>query len=78
MSERIQKLKVYANRNCAHNYTKNVYRLITNLLAESAQCYCGEIRLMLTFLIKCSCLQGYHRPDYSIRIVEYHMKNHYP
>jgi hypothetical protein len=45
--------------------------LLTNILelAVCPQCYCGEIRQMLTFLINLYCLKAYHRPHNSIRIV---------
>jgi hypothetical protein len=48
--------------------------VLYKLLAEWPQCYCGEIRQMLTFLINLYCSKAYHRPDHSIRIVEYHRK----
>jgi hypothetical protein len=41
---------------------------------ECPQCYCCEIRQMLIFLIDLNCPKAYHRPDHSIRIVEYHRK----
>jgi hypothetical protein len=44
-------------------------------LAECPQCYCGEIRQMLTFLMNLYCPKAYHKPDHSIRIVEYRRKN---
>jgi hypothetical protein len=44
-------------------------------LAECPQCYFGEIRQMLTFLIDTYCPKAYHMPDHSIRIVEYHRKH---
>jgi hypothetical protein len=43
-------------------------------LAECTQCYCGEIRQVLIFLLDLYCLKAYHRPDHSIRIVECHRK----
>jgi hypothetical protein len=47
---------------------------IRNPRAECPQCYCGEIRQMLTFLINLYCPKTYHRPDHSIRIDKYHRK----
>jgi hypothetical protein len=41
-------------------------------LVECPQCYCREIRQMLTFLINISFPKGYYRPDHSIRIVKHH------
>jgi hypothetical protein len=49
---------------------------IYHLLAVCPQCYCGEIRQMLTFFTNLYCPKGYHSPDHSIRIVEYHRKNY--
>jgi hypothetical protein len=46
-----------------------------SLLKECPQCYCGEIRQMVTFHISLHCLKAYHRPGHSIRIVEYHSEN---
>jgi hypothetical protein len=40
-------------------------------LSECPQCYCGDIRQMLTFLINLYCPKFYHRSDHLIRIVEY-------
>jgi hypothetical protein len=47
---------------------------VQGLLAHCLQCYCGEIRQMLTFLICLKIPKAYHRPDNSIRIVELHRK----
>jgi hypothetical protein len=44
-------------------------------LEEYLQCYCREIKQMRTFLINLACPKGYHRPDHSIHIVEYHRKH---
>jgi hypothetical protein len=60
-------------RNLTYQYD-NIYEyvcVIHKLLAECPQFYCREIRQMLTFLISLYCPKAYHRPDYSIRIVEY-------
>jgi hypothetical protein len=46
-------------------------------LAECPQCYCWEIRQMLTFLINLYCLKACYKPDHSTRIVEYHIKKYY-
>jgi hypothetical protein len=37
---------------------------ILQILAECLQCYCREIRQMLTFIISLYCLKAYHRPDH--------------
>jgi hypothetical protein len=42
------------------------------VLAECLQCYCGEIRQKLTFFINLYSPKAYHKPDNSIRIIEYH------
>jgi hypothetical protein len=44
----------------------------TEKLEECPQCYCGEIRQMLTFLIDLSCPKVYQMPDHYTRLVEYH------
>jgi hypothetical protein len=56
-------------RNCCVTYIP-----LYEGLAERPQCYCGEIRQMLTFLINFYCPKAYHRPDHSISFVEYHKK----
>jgi hypothetical protein len=43
---------------------------------QSARCCCGEIRKVLKFLIKRYCPKACHKPDHSIRIVEYHRKDY--
>jgi hypothetical protein len=48
-----------------------VPEIFITILAECPQYYCGEIRQMLTFHINHCCPKAYHRPDHSIRIVEY-------
>jgi hypothetical protein len=46
----------------------------TKLLADSLQCYCGEIRRMLTLHANLCCPKLHHRPDYSIHITLYYRK----
>jgi hypothetical protein len=43
-------------------------------LAECSQCYCGEIRQMLTFLINLYSPKANRRPSHLTRIVQYYRK----
>jgi hypothetical protein len=57
--------------NVGNNLQGSEYLNIFNQrLAECSQCYCREIRQMLTFLINLYCLESYHKPDHLIRIFE--------
>jgi hypothetical protein len=47
-------------------------------LAEFSQCYCREIRQMLTFRTDFYCPKALHRLNHSIRIVESHRKKIIP
>jgi hypothetical protein len=44
------------------------------IFVDCPQCYCGEIRQTITFLINVDWPKVCHRPDHSIRIVENHGK----
>jgi hypothetical protein len=69
----------YNTQRRRHSHAHNLHSLkiishsrhIYIRLAEFPQCYCGEIRQMLTFLISLSCKKSFRTRPF-IRIVEYH------